>query len=138
MKKYILLKLAGLAILTMITLVIISILEVAVYSYLINPGQDTAVYNAHAEFSAPYVSGIFGFIIFFLVVRFWKRKGYENVLRLALLFPATYVVLDALVLTIAGADWAGFILTYVLANGAKFLGSYLGYKLSRAKQQPVS
>ncbi len=55
MKKYIVLKLIGLALLTMITLVIISFLEVAVYSYLINPGQENSVYEAHAEFSAPFV-----------------------------------------------------------------------------------
>jgi hypothetical protein len=74
MKKYIILKLIGLAILTMITLVIISFLEVAVYSYLINPGQEQSVYEAHAEVSAPYISGIFGFTIFFLVARYWKKK----------------------------------------------------------------
>ena len=42
MKKYMILKLIGLAVLTMITLVMISFLEVAVYSYLINPGHELA------------------------------------------------------------------------------------------------
>jgi len=69
MKKYVILKLIGLAMLTMITLVIISFLEVAVYSYLINPGHEQSVYEAHANNSAPYISGIFGFIVFFLVAR---------------------------------------------------------------------
>ena len=44
MKKNIVLKLIGLAVLTMITLVIISILEVTIYSYVINPGQEVSVY----------------------------------------------------------------------------------------------
>lgn len=131
MNKYILPKLIGLAILTMITLVIISVLEVTCYSYLINPGQDVSFYEAHANVTAPYVSGIFGFVIFFLVTRHWKKKGYQNVARLAILFPLVYVVLDLVIIVLSGmAQWTDFILIFALANGAKFLGSYLGYKLS--------
>lgn len=131
MKKYLILKLIGLAILTMITLVIISFLEVAVYSYLINPGQENSVYEAHANVSAPYISGIFGFIIFFLVARSWKKRGYENVFRLIILFPVTYIVLDIIIITAAGVQWTDFILIFVIANSAKLLGSYLGYKLTK-------
>jgi hypothetical protein len=131
MKKYIVLKLIGLAILAMITLVIISIIEVAVYSYVVNPGQDMSVYDAHAEFSAPYISGIFGFVVFFLVARYWQKKKYENALKLTLLFPATYVLLDIIIITSAGVQWSDFILIFILANTAKFLGSYLGHKLTK-------
>lgn len=131
MNKYVILKLTGLAILTMITLVIISFLEVAIYSYIINPGQDQSVYEAHANITAPYISGIFGFIIFFLVTRHWKKKEYPNVMRLAILYPLIYVLVDIVVITAAGVKWADFILIFALANTAKFLGSYLGYKLSK-------
>lgn len=131
MKKYIILKLIGLAILTMITLVIISFLEVAVYSYLINPGQDQSVYEAHANISAPYISGIFGFIVFFLVTRHWKKKEYPNVLKLVILYPLIYVLLDIVIITAAGVKWSDFIIIFAIANTAKFLGSYLGYKLSK-------
>src|SRR5688572_6381433 len=107
MKKYRILKLIGLAILTMIILVGISFLEVAIYSYVINPGQDASVYDAHAMDSAPYISAIFGFIIFFLVARYWKKKGYQNVLQLVILFPLIYVLLDIVVLSLAGLeDWS--------------------------------
>lgn len=131
MKKYIILKLIGLAILTMITLVIISFLEVAVYSYLINPGQEESVYEAHANASAPYISGIFGFIVFFLVTRYWKKKGNHNVFKLAILYPLIYVLLDIIIITAAGVKWSDFILISAIANTAKFLGSYLGYKLTK-------
>ncbi len=132
MKKFVILKLTGLALLTMITLVIISFIEVAVYSYLINPGQAEGVYEAHAQFSAPFISGIFGFIIFFLVAGYWKKKGYQNLLKLVLLFPAIYVLIDIIIITSAGVSWAEFYLIFILANAAKFLGSYLGYKLTKA------
>mgnify|MGYP003340817363 FL=1 len=131
MKQYIILKLIGLAILTMITLVLISFLEVAVYSYIINPEQVESVYEAHANASAPYISGIFGFIIFFLVARYWKKKEYPNVFKLVILFPLIYVLLDIIIITAAGVKWSDFILIFAVANTAKFLGSYLGYKLSK-------
>lgn len=141
MKQYIALKLIGLALLTMITLVIISILEVTFYSYVINPGQEISVYDKHAEFSAPYISGIFGFIVFFLVSRYWTKKAFENLPKLVILFPVTYVLLDLAVITVfAAAQWSSFILIFILANSAKFLGSYLGYRLtkSRDSHRPIS
>lgn len=131
MKKYVILKLIGLAILTMITLVIISFLEVAVYAYLINSGQEQSVYDAHANSSAPYISGIFGFVVFFLVARYWKKKGYPNVFRLVILYPLIYVLLDIIIISAAGVKWSDFILIFAFANAAKFLGSYLGYKLTK-------
>lgn len=121
-------KLIGLAVLTMITLVVLSFIEVTVYSYLINPGQNESVYEAHANASAPYISAIFGFVIFFLVARFWKKKQYPNLSRLALLFPLIYVILDVILLTAAAVSWADFILVFAFANTAKVLGSYVGYK----------
>jgi hypothetical protein len=135
MKQFVFLKLIGLSILTMITLVVISILEVTVYSYVINPGQDVGFYEAHANASAPYVSGIFGFAVFFLVARHWKQKGYHNAFQLAFLFQFVYLALDVVVLSVAGmTQWSSFIWTFILANGAKFIGSYLGYRLSKARQ----
>ncbi|PKL85308.1 MAG: hypothetical protein CVV22_08570 [Ignavibacteriae bacterium HGW-Ignavibacteriae-1] len=131
MKKYVILKLIGLAIATMITLVIISFLEVAVYSYLINPGQEQSVYEAHANSSAPYISGIFGFVVFFLVARYWKNKEYPNVFKLIIFFPIIYILLDFIIITAAGVKWSDFILFFAIANTAKFLGSYLGYKLTK-------
>lgn len=128
MNKFVVPKLIGLATLTMITLVVLSFIEVTIYSYLINPGQNESVYEAHANASAPYISAVFGFVIFFLVVRYWKKKQYPNLSRLALLFPLIYVLLDVILLTAAAVSWADFILVFAIANTAKALGSYVGYK----------
>jgi hypothetical protein len=130
MKKYMILKLIGLVFLTMVTLVIISFLEVAIYSYLINPGQEQSVYEAHAEVSAPYISGIFGFILFFLVARYWKKKKYPDVFQLVILFPVIYILVDIIIISAAGVKWSEFFVIFAMANTAKFLGSYLGYKLT--------
>ncbi len=134
MKKFIVLKLIGLALLTMILLVIISFIEVAIYSYLINPGQEQSVYDTHANLSAPYISGIFGFIVFFLVAMYWKKREYPNVFKLAMLYPIIYVLLEIIIITASGVKWSDFILIFAIANTAKFLGSYLGYQLTKRQQ----
>lgn len=131
MKKHRVLKLIGLAIGAMCILVLLSILEVAFYAYLVNPGQAPAYYEQHADFSAPLVSGFFGFILFFLVARYWKKQELQSGFTLAMLFPLTYILLDVLVLLALGTiEWSSFILIMLPANAAKYLGSYLGYKLT--------
>ena len=128
MKKYTILKLIGIVILTMIVLVLLSFIEVAIYSYSVNPGQTEKFYEEHANITAPYISGIFGFIIFFLVVRYWRKKGYEELGKLAILYPLIYVLLDIIIISAAGVKWSEFILIFLVANVAKILGAYLGYK----------
>ena len=130
MKKYVIPKLIGLAIMTMILLVILSILEVAVYSHLINPNQELSLYKSHANMSAPYVSGIFGFIIFFIISRYWTQKKYDNISNLIFQFPLIYVLIDIIVLLLSGVKWESFLVTFLIANSAKFIGSYLGYKMT--------
>jgi hypothetical protein len=131
MKNYTILKLLGLTILTMAVLVILSVIEVAIYSYIINPGQEQGVYNVHANESAPYISAIFGFIVFFLVLRHWKKKGHANLGNLAILFPVVYLLFDLILILSFGVNWSDFIVVFAISNGAKCLGSYLGYKFAK-------
>ena len=126
MKKYRYLKLAGLVLLTMVVLMILSFIEVAIYSYLVNPGHDAAFYDAHAMASAPWISGIFGFIIFFFVVRYWARKNYDS-LKLCLLFFLTYLIIDFIIVTAFAVSWKDYLLVFVIANGAKLLGGLAGH-----------
>ncbi|MBL7848535.1 MAG: hypothetical protein JNL40_13785 [Cyclobacteriaceae bacterium] len=132
MQRYTLLKLFGLVLLTQVILVAISFAEVFVYSTAVNPGKEVAVYDAHAMDSAPWISGIFGFIVFFLVSRYWTRKQLPNALKLALLFPLVYVVWDFLVILLFGVpDWLTYLPIFLGANVAKFLGSLGGHYLSK-------
>jgi len=132
MQSYTLLKLFGLVLLTQVVLVAISFAEVFVYSMLVNPGQDPGAYDAHAMASAPWISGIFGFIAFFFTARYWTRKGLPNAFSLAWLFPVVYVVWDLLVVIMFGVpDWVAFLPIFLSANVAKALGSLGGYFLSK-------
>ena len=127
MKKYRLLKLLGLALATMVTLVAISVIEVTIYSYFIKPGQQQAFYDEHANLSAPWISGIFGFIVFFSVVRHWCRKKYDDLLQLAVLFVLTYIVLDIIILFAFQVNWNEIYPIFLIANGAKLMGALTAY-----------
>jgi hypothetical protein len=113
----------------MIALVCISFLEVAIYSYLVNTGQPESFYEEHANISAPYISGIFGFIIFFFVVSYWKKKYYDA-RKIAILYPLVYILLDIVILLLADIEWSYYFSVFAIANGAKILGAFLGYQLT--------
>lgn len=133
MQRYTILKLFGLTLLTQVVLVGISFAEVFGYSMFVNTGKDEAFYEAHAMVSAPWISGIFGFIVFFFVSRYWTKKPLPNAFKLALMFPLVYVVWDLLVVTLYGVpDWLDFLPIFVLANGAKLAGSLGGHFFNRS------
>lgn len=76
MKKYIIFKLIGLAILTMITLVLISFLEVAVYSYLINPGQEQKVFMKDTQILPHRIFQVFSALSFsFWLLDIGRKKN---------------------------------------------------------------
>ena len=54
---------------------------VAVYSYLINPGQSFATYQAHAQVSGPWVSIVAGAPIFYAASR-WIARSQATALAL--------------------------------------------------------
>ncbi len=133
MQRYSILKLFGLTLLTQVVLVGISFAEVFGYSMFVNSGKEESFYEAHAMASAPWISGIFGFIVFFFVSRYWTKKQLPNAFNLALMFPLVYIVWDLLVVTLYGVpDWLAFLPIFVSANGAKLVGSMSGYYFNRS------
>lgn len=127
MKKYRIAKLFGIAFLIMISLVAISFFEVFIFS-LFNPGHEQSFYEAHAQASAPWVSGILGCLVLFLIVRYWCKKSFPDLWQLAVGLPIAYVLVDIVVLLLVGGiDWATFYPIFLLANGGKFLGSLGAY-----------
>ena len=119
----------------MACLILASFIEVAIYSYTINPGKDIRVYDEHAMESAPYISGILGFISFYFISRFWTRKKYYNIASMIWLFPIIYLIIDLLIFLLAQVDFSEFVGIFTLTNGLKFLGSYSGYILNESFQK---
>ena len=58
---------------------------VAIYSYLINPGQPMATYQAHAQASGPWVSILAGAPIFYAASR-WIARSRPTALALFTIF----------------------------------------------------
>ncbi len=110
----------------------IHILYMVIYSYLINPGQDAAHYQAHAKVSAPYSSIVVGMPLMFLVCRWVSRKFAARFSLPAALFVwLVYFLIDITVLIFAGElfslAWL-FIISFVTKFVAAFAGGLAARK----------
>ena len=114
------------AIAVLVINVAIHILYMVAYSYLINPGQDTAHYHAHAKLSAPYSSILVGMPLMFLVCR-WIGKKFAARFRVtaALLVWLVYFLIDITVLVFTG-EFSRLALLFVISFVTKFAAAYLG------------
>ncbi len=121
------LKLIGVAILLHIILIALTILEVAIYSYLIAPNKDEGFYKAHAQISGPWVSGIFGSLIIFLLVRNFIKKNNDRHLTYTIALPLTYIAMDILMLLPFKINWREYLPILLMANGVKIAASFLSY-----------
>lgn len=95
---------------------------VAIYSYLINPGQPVATYEAHAQASGPWVSIVAGAPIFYAASR-WIARSRPTALALF----AIFLVVDGGLLVSMMETWTGpdiilIGLSYLTKLGACALG----------------
>ncbi len=95
---------------------------VAIYSYLINPGQTLATYQAHAQASGPWVSILAGAPICYAASR-WIARARPTALALFGIF----FVIDGALLVGMMESWTGapillIGLSYVSKLGACALG----------------
>jgi hypothetical protein len=104
----------------------IHILYMVAYYHLINPGQDTAHYHAHAELSRPYLSIFVGMPLMFLVCR-WIGKKFPArfIVTAALLVWSVYFLIDITVLVFA-AEFSRLALLFVISFVTKFAAAYIG------------
>jgi hypothetical protein len=128
MRKLLWGRIAGLAIVAEVLLVLSAVLYMVVYGYLIHPGETDAYYEAYARIASPYVAICAGLPIFFLLSRWLARKAPPRALAHALALWVAVVVLDTGIL-IGMEGFAGIarILPFWLTSHAtKLLGAWLG------------
>ena len=101
------------AVIAEITQVAATFVWVAIYSYLINPGQPMAAYQAHAQASGPWVSILAGVPIFYAASR-WIARSRPTALALFGIF----VVIDGALLVGMMDSWTG---AAVLLIGLSYL-----------------
>ena len=106
--------------------VLISILWVAVYSLLINPGQDATYYQEYAQTAAPYSSIIAGMPLMFLAGRWIGSKfPAKNSVKAALSVWLLYFLIDFAVIAASGA-LAQIALLFTISFVTKLGAAYLG------------
>src|SRR5262249_54199300 len=120
------LRIIGATLLVLVSNVLVSILYIAVYSYLINPGHPEQFYRDYAQVAAPYSSIIAGFPIMYFVCRWLSRRwAAKTALRAALLVWLTYMLIDMTVLLLAGTTARVWLLATV-SQITKLAAAYLG------------
>src|ERR687893_1598487 len=121
------------AIAVLVINVAIHVLYMVAYYHLINPGQDTAHYHAHAKLSAPYSSIIVGMPLMFLACR-WTGKKFaaRYSVTAALLVWLVYFLIDITVVVFAG-ELSRLALLFVISFVTKFAAAYLGGLAARKR-----
>lgn len=128
------LKITGWALLIHIILIALSILEVVIFSALIEPGQQPTYYEEHAQISAPYISIIFGIILFFFISRLLVKKRYSKRKLIGLMLPAIYIIMDLVFLLLSDTDWGQQYLIFMISFITKTLASYIGATTIKNKE----
>ncbi|OSZ78671.1 hypothetical protein CAP35_10600 [Chitinophagaceae bacterium IBVUCB1] len=133
-QKYFWLKLVGTAMLLHVLLILLSIIEVVIYSFLINPGHDDVFYEAHATRSAPWVSYIFGSLFVFLFVKRFVQRFNQQQLLYALALPIVYTIIDYIIISIAMDDTESWVTQFFIGSGLKILAGLIAYFIYGRKE----
>lgn len=84
---------------------------VAIYSYLINPGQPMATYEAHAQASGPWVSLLAGTPIFYAASR-WIARSRPTALALF----GVFLAIDGALVVGMIDSWTGALLLLIAVS----------------------
>ena len=114
------------ALLAQVTLIIISIICVAVYSYAIHTGETQEFYNAFARASGPWVSLITGGPVFFLIARWIRRRAPSAALGTAMAQAGLYLAIEVTVLLLWPGDTTGALPFMIGGFVLKLAGAWLG------------
>jgi hypothetical protein len=109
-----------------ITLIALSIICVAVYSYTIHTGETQEFYNAFARVSGPWVSLIAGGPVFFLLARWIRRRAQPAAFATAMAMAGLYLVIDIAVMLSWPGDTGGALPFVIGGFALKLAGAWLG------------
>ena len=116
-------------ILAEISLIVLSILCVAVYSYAIHTGETPEFYSAFAKVSGPWVSLIAGGPVFFLIARWIRRRAPAGALGTAMAMSGLYLATEVAILLLWSGDSGATlaILPFMIGGFVlKVAGAWLG------------
>jgi len=119
-----------------IALVLSAVAWVAIYSYLINSGQDLVYYQNHAQFASPIVSVVVGMPYLFFACRWVGRKAGTRAVATCFCVWFILFVIDVLLLLLGGGTayiWAMMAISHV----TKLLAAYIGGKTALKDVQRI-
>ena len=110
-----------------ITLIALSIICVAVYSYAIHTGERPEFYSAFAKVSGPWVSLVAGGPVFFLIARWLRRRAPAAALGTTMAMCGLYLAIEVAVLLLWPGDAALATVPFVIGGFVlKVIGAWLG------------
>lgn len=109
-----------------VTLIGLSILCVAVYSYAIHTGETAEFYNAFAKVSAPWVSLLAGGPVFFLLARWIRRRAPSAALGTAMAMVGLYIAIESTFLVLVPGDISTVLPFAIGGFVIKAAGAWLG------------
>jgi hypothetical protein len=117
----------GTALLAQVSMIVISILCVAVYSYAIHTGETQEFYSAFAMRSGPWISLIAGGPVFFLIARWIRRRAGAAAFGTAMALCGVYFAIEATVFLLWSGEspampWA----VVIAASLLKVTGAWIG------------
>jgi len=114
------------ALLAELTLIGLSIVCVAVYSYAIHTGETPEFYSAFAKVSGPWVSLLAGGPVFFLIARWIRRRARSAAFGTAMAMVGFYLAIEIPALLLWPGD-SSAILPFVIGGFVlKAIGAWLG------------
>lgn len=119
-----------------VTNVAASVLWVAVYSNLINPGHDAAFYQDHAQWAAPWSSVLAGAVLVYLAAR-WVARRWESAFAMtaALSLWLAYAVWDLSIMSVVGFTPRLAALS-ALSLSTKLGAAWLGARTVEVDREP--
>lgn len=126
-------RVAATVLLVEVALVLSAFVWVAIYSYLIHPGEQPAYYQRHAQFASPIVSVVAGIPLLFFACRWATRRAGNRAVAMSLSIWAVLFLIDmALILP---AKPTTYIWTMVaLSHATKFIAAFLGGRATQEMQ----
>ena len=109
-----------------ITMIALSVICVAVYSYAIHTGESPEFYSAFARVSGPWVSLIAGGPVFFLIARWIRRRARSAAVGTAMAMAGFHLAINIAALLLWPGDSSGalpFVIGGFVLNVA---GAWLG------------
>src|SRR5262245_52808421 len=114
--------------------VALSVVYIAIYGMLINPGHPSQFYRDYAQVAAPYCSVVAGLPLMFFAGRFLARRAERwSAVRSTMLMWAAYAAVD-LAFLVAGQRTLRLVVFTAISLTTKLLAAYAGATTARSSE----